>query len=235
MTGAEATGIGATGFGATGVGRPARATRVGAAGIEVSDVGAVQRGMRTIAVPDLAVDPPALVRVQGPNGSGKSTLVELLAGGIAPDRGSVRVCGEAAASARARALRRVCRSEIALLGHVTLRRHAVLFARAAALPPGAAIDALRDESLSERLDDTVGELSTGEARRAWVRLTTLGDAPVVLLDEPFLGVDAPAAAVLRSRLIGWARTRLVVVVDHDADDWAPGARALQLGPARWAP
>lgn len=203
--------------------------------VEVADVDAVRRGTRSIAVPDLGIDGPGLVHVRGPNGSGKSTLVELLAGGIVPDRGSVRVCGAAAASASARALRRVCRTEIALLGHVTLRRHAALFARAAGLPPRGATDALRDEALAARLDDAVDELSTGEARRAWVRLTTLGDAPVLLLDEPFLGVDAPAAEALRARIAGWSMSRLVVVVDHDSHGWGAGVRELALEARSAAP
>ncbi|GAA1421815.1 ATP-binding cassette domain-containing protein [Agrococcus citreus] len=204
-------------------------------GIEVAGVGAVRRGARSVAVPDLAIDGPGLVRVLGANGSGKSTLVELLAGGIAPERGSVRVCGAPAAGAGARRLRRVCRTEIALLGHVTLRRHAALFARAAGLPLRAATDALGDEALADRLDDAVDELSTGEARRAWVRLTTLGDAPVLLLDEPLLGVDARAADALRARILAWATTRLVLVVDHDEHRWTGAVRALSLEPGRVAP
>ncbi|MGM1028753.1 MAG: ABC transporter ATP-binding protein [Actinomycetota bacterium] len=204
-------------------------------GVEVTGVDAVRRGRRAVAIPDLVIEGPGLVRVRGPNGSGKSTLLELLSGGIRPARGSVLLCGEAAASASARRLRRVCRTEIALLGHVTLRRHAALFARAAGVPLHAGLDALRDESLAARLDDAVDELSTGEARRAWVRLTTLGDAPVLLLDEPFLGIDGGAAEALRARIAAWAPTRLVVMVDHDARDGAAGVRELALEPASAAP
>ena len=189
--------------------------------IEIVGVGAVPRGRRSVTVPDVALRGPGLVRVVGPNGSGKSTLIELLAGAIAPPTGAVRVCGADAASRGARRLRRVCRAEIALLGAVTLRRHAGLFARASGLPPVSALSALADEGLADRLDDAVDELSSGEARRAWVRLTTLGAAPVLLLDEPFLGVDARAAEALRERIVRWAAARLVLLVDHEERGWPP--------------
>jgi ABC-type multidrug transport system ATPase subunit len=202
-------------------------------GVALTDVGAVRRGARTVTIPDLVIDGTGLVRVRGGNGCGKSTLIELLAGGIAPATGSVRVCGEPATSPAARRLRRVCRTEVALLGHVTLRRHAVLFARAAGLPTLAATDALADEGLADRLDDVVDELSTGEARRAWVRLTTVGRAPVLLLDEPFLGIDAAAAAALRSRVAAWAEGSLVLVVDHEAHAWqSPALELVLAAPAR---
>lgn len=200
-------------------------------GVTLTGVGTVRRGERTVSIPDLRIDGPGLVRLAGANGCGKSTLIELLAGGIAPATGSVEVCGVPATSSAARLVRRVCRTEIALLGHVTLRRHAVLFARAAGRPARAAMDALADEGLADRLDDAVDELSTGEARRAWVRLTTVGRAPVLLLDEPFLGVDAAASATLRSRVAAWAEESLVLVVDHDGHAWRP--TALEL--ARAAP
>lgn len=198
-------------------------------GIEVVGVGAVRRGSRDVVLPDLALEGPGLVQVRGPNGCGKSTLIELLAGGIAPVTGAVRVCGVPAAASAARRLRRVCRAEIALLGHVTLHRHAVLFARAAGVPRQAALDALASEGLADRLGHAVHELSTGEARRAWVRLSTLGSAPVLLLDEPFLGVDAVASRALRSRVAEWALEALVLVVDHHDRDW--DARVIDLAVA----
>ncbi|ROR66047.1 ABC transporter ATP-binding protein [Agrococcus jenensis] len=198
--------------------------------IEVRGVGAVRRGRRAVPVPDLSLGGPGLVRVRGANGAGKSTLIELLAGGIAPAVGEVRICGVRADARAARGLRRVCRTEIALLGHVALRRHATLFARAAAVPALEALGALADEGLADRLDDRVDALSTGEARRAWMRLTTLGAAPVLLLDEPLLGVDEAAAEALRERIDAWAVERLVVVVDHGRRDW--GGRALDLSQPR---
>lgn len=197
-------------------------------GVTVAGVGAVRRGSRMVAIPDLVIDGPGLVRVRGDNGSGKSTLIELLAGGIAHARGSVRVCGVPAASRAARPLRRVCRTEIALLGHVTLRRHAALFARAAGLPRQAALAALADEGLGGRLDDAVDELSTGEARRAWVRLVTVGAAPVLLLDEPFLGMDAESSERLLSCIADRALDALVMVVDHGDRAWLAPARELAL-------
>lgn len=200
-------------------------------GLRVSGVGALRPGRRDLPAPDLDVDRPGIILVRGPNGAGKSTFVELLAGGIRARTGSVSVCGAPAASSAARALRRVSRADIALLPRVTIRRHAALFARAAAVEQGSALRALADEGLGHLLDERAAELSTGEARRAWVRLTTLGVAPVLLLDEPFLGLDGAAAEALRQRIDAWGRDRLVVLVDHGERKLRTALQELRMGEA----
>lgn len=198
-------------------------------GLHAVGVGSLPRGSHAVAIPELAIDGPGIVLVRGPNGAGKSTLVELLAGGIRSGRGSVTVCGVPARSSAARRLRRVSRADIALLPQVTLRRHAGLFADAAGVAAATAIRSLVAEGLCAHLDARVSTLSTGEARRAWVRLTTLGPAPVLLLDEPFLGLDPPAASALHARLEHWARERLVLLVDHGARRFSGSVRELHMG------
>lgn len=198
-------------------------------GIRVSGVGLLLRGSREIRVPELQVDGPGIVLLRGANGAGKSTVVELLAGGIRSHDGSVTVCGAPAASSAARRVRRVSRADIALLPHLTIRRHAALFARAAGVDQRTALSALADEGLGSQMDQPVAALSTGEARRAWVRLTTLGTAPVLLLDEPFLGLDSVAAAALQARLECWARERLVLLVDHGRQQLSAVVRELRMG------
>ncbi|WP_347754496.1 ATP-binding cassette domain-containing protein [Agrococcus sp. ProA11] len=198
--------------------------------LAVAGVGSLHRGGRPVPLPELTVDGPGIVLVRGANGSGKSTLLELLAGGIRPLHGSVSVCGVPAHSSAARRLRRVSRTDIALLPHVTLRRHAMLFAHAAGVQPAAALESLVDEGLGPRIDARVATLSTGEARRAWVRLTTLGAAPVLLLDEPFLGLDAAAGETLQARLERWGSNRLVLLVDHGDRRLRGVVRELRMGP-----
>lgn len=200
-------------------------------GIRVSGVGELRRGRRVLPVPELDIARPGVVLVRGPNGAGKSTLVELLAGGIRPREGEVRICGMPACSSAARALRRVSRADIALLPGLTTRRHAALFARAAGVDPRDALSELAQDGLGHVIDERVAELSTGEARRVWVRLTTLGAAPVLLLDEPFLGLDDAAATALQERLDAWAHDRMVVLVDHGERPLRTVVQELRLGTA----
>lgn len=198
-------------------------------GIALAGVGTHRCGRAEVSIPDLSLEGPGIVRLRGENGSGKSTLLELLAGGIRPRTGSIAVCGVPATSSRARRWRRVARSEIALLPGLTLRRHAALFARAAGVEADAAVRALEADGLGTRIDSCAADLSTGERRRAWVRLTMLGDAPVLLLDEPFLGLDEAAAAALDVQLERWSTQRMVVLVDHGARELRGVAHEIRLG------
>lgn len=187
--------------------------------LEVQGAGTLPGRARAVALPDLRVDAPGLVLVEGPNGSGKSTLIDVLAGSLLPRAGSVRVGGWPAGSDEARRARAVTRCAVSFLAPVTLRVHAGLFARAAGVSAGAAIQALDLEGLRPLLAEPAGRMSTGEARRAWNALTTLGDRRVLLLDEPFLGLDSAAAARLAARIEAWSATRVVLLVDHAQRSW----------------
>lgn len=184
--------------------------------LRIEGVGAVRVGRTPVSVPELAVAAPGLVRLIGRNGSGKSTVVEVMAGGIRPRRGVVEIDGHVAHARTARSLRTVTRSEPALLPATTLASHARLFARAGGMPSAIVLDALEAAGLGECLSARADELSTGQLRTAWNALTTTREAPIRILDEPFLGIDAAGARRLVAAIERWASTGLVVLVDHEA-------------------
>ncbi|WP_413316871.1 ABC transporter ATP-binding protein [Agrococcus sp. 1P02AA] len=196
--------------------------------LELRGVGALPGRARAVALPDLRIDAPGLVLVEGPNGSGKSTLIEVLAGSLVPSAGSARVGGWPATSEDARRARTVSRCAVAFLAPVALRVHAGLFARAAGVPADAAIDALELEGLGALLPEPAGRMSTGEARRAWNALTTLGERRVLLMDEPFLGLDPAAASRLAARIEAWSATRVVLLVDHAQRSWPAGSTRVGM-------
>lgn len=191
---------------------------------------------RALAGVDLRVEAGACFALFGPNGSGKTTLLRILCGLTAPTEGTVQVAGLsmaspaglAVASPAGRALPSRAAEVRARLG-VVLDHHllpADLSLREAlswyASLYGVEHAAERIDELAERLDlgwrlrDPVRTLSRGMAQRAGLARALLHDPEVLLLDEPYTGLDAAASAVLDGLVRDApARGRAVVLVTHD--------------------
>jgi ABC-type nitrate/sulfonate/bicarbonate transport system ATPase subunit len=185
----------------------------------------VRRGEREIVRGvDFELARGEIVALLGPNGAGKSTLVAALAGLVEPAGGSVHRDGRVAAALQAPAL---------------ARRSALANVEAALAWWGVPRDAHRERAaaaleqvgLGHLAAQPAATLSGGEARRVHIARLLALDADVLLLDEPFAGLDAPtradllydAASVLRRR------DRSVLVVLHDrAEAWALADRILVL-------
>jgi ABC-2 type transport system ATP-binding protein len=163
----------------------------------------------TVTFPDTGV-----VQLAGDNGSGKSTLVELASGYLAPWLGSVTVFGLPAAHEEARARRRVVRSRPALFPGRSVRDHLVLGALASRSDRAIALARADRYGLEPWLDADAGSLSAGNTRRLWIVMCTSGTFDLVLLDEPYLGLDSGASAVLSDELTQWSQQGLVVLVTH---------------------
>lgn len=174
---------------------------------------------------DLDLEPGETIAVLGPNGAGKSTLLRMLAGLARPSGGELQIGGE-------KQSRPEQRRQVGLIGHqtflspaLTVRENLFLAARLHGLEDASeraerGIAALDLEAFAER---RAGALSRGLAQRTAVARALVHDPSIVLLDEPFTGLDPQAAvrlASLLARLPGEGRTTLLV--SHDL------ARAAQL-------
>lgn len=157
-----------------------------------------------------------LVMVKAANGAGKSTLVELISGHIRPQAGEVWVCGSLAETGQARALRRVVRSEPALYPTMSVYDHLAFTSMLAGVSVDRALARVARYRLEEWLDVRANELSAGTARKLWLIMCTLGDFEVVVLDEPFTGLDDQARSALLSELEEHRSLgNLAVVVTHE--------------------
>lgn len=179
---------------------------------------------------DLELDGTGLVRLVGPNGRGKSTLVELASGYLRPRAGTVEVFGVPAHLPAARVRRRVCRSRVALFPQMTVRDHLAFGSLARGVPRDDAVARAERLGLGPWLDSPAGTLSTGTARKAWIVLCTAGPADLLLLDEPFDGLDADARDALTAEIDAWSRDTLVVLVSHTVPTGGAPARHLSLDP-----
>jgi ABC-type Mn2+/Zn2+ transport system ATPase subunit len=169
------------------------------------------------------------IGVLGPNGGGKSTLFRVLLGELRPLRGSVRRpsrLGFVPQTERSRLDYPVSALDVALMG--TLSR--VPWWR----PVGrrerrAALGALERVGLAALADEQFGELSGGQRQRVLVARALVQDAPVLLLDEPFSGVDQTSADLLE-RLLGdlAGEGRALLVATHDLEQARRFDRVLCL-------
>ncbi len=169
---------------------------------------------------DLSIGRGASLALFGPNGAGKTTMIRLLTLGLRPDGGTFRVDG---LDPRTDATE--IRGRIGLISHQSLlydaltpRENLEFYARLYGVsnPGRRAALLLETVGLGLRADDPVRTLSRGLRQRASIARALVHDPSIVLLDEPFTGLDPHAAAMLRSTLRELVtRERTVLLVTHD--------------------
>jgi ABC-type Mn2+/Zn2+ transport system ATPase subunit len=158
------------------------------------------------------------VGVLGPNGGGKSTLFRVLLGELRPLRGALRLpprLGFVPQTERSRLDYPVSALDVALMGALSRVPWWRPVTRA---ERRAALGALERVGLADLADVQFGELSGGQRQRVLVARALVQDAPALLLDEPFSGVDQPSAEILE-RLLGElaGERRAVLVATHDLE------------------
>lgn len=180
-----------------------------------------------VAVRDatFAVAPGQVLALLGGNGAGKSTTMKVLAGVVPPTSGDVHVAGHRVngrTGDAARAVTGYC-PDVGGLPRGLSVRECIGLALAATghlhLWP-VAYDLADRLDLTRVLDDTVGTFSHGMARRTSALLAILGAQRVLLLDEPFDGVDAGGVAVLSEAIRAAADAGLAVVISTHLIDVA---------------
>jgi heme ABC exporter ATP-binding subunit CcmA len=178
-----------------------------------------------------------VVALLGPNGAGKSTLLAVISTLIAPNGGEVRYGSHTARSAGA-----LLRHRLGWLGHelqvypeLTARENLQFFARLMGVSDenAAVAAALASSRLESRAEEPVSGFSRGMRQRLALERALIHRPRLILLDEPFTGLDGPSsdALALRLRALAQAGT-LVLLATHDvdlADQVLDRAMVLQSG------
>jgi heme exporter protein A len=167
-------------------------------------------------------DPGEIVGLLGPNGAGKSTLLNILATLLSPSKGTVTYGGRTATDGGADV-----RASIGMLGHdlflypeLTARENLTFFGHLYGLPdvPRVVANALEQSGLAARADDFVSGFSRGMRQRVALERALLHDPRLILLDEPFTGLDQASAAALVGRLRNRQQAGcLIVLATHDLE------------------
>ena len=169
---------------------------------------------------DLSLAPGEFLTIVGPNGAGKSSLLGMLGGALKPTTGTVRVRGiplDGGASG--------WQQHIGVLSHrgflyaqLTAAENLRFYGKLFDLPDlGRRIpERLEQVGLANRAGTRVRELSHGMRQRLSLARALLHDPDLVLLDEPYTGLDPSAAALLRGVLMQLRDgRRTVVMVTHN--------------------
>jgi heme ABC exporter ATP-binding subunit CcmA len=161
-----------------------------------------------------------IVALVGPNGAGKSTLLAIISTLLTPTAGQVRYGDHTASTGRAALRRRLgwLGHDLQLYPELTARENLRFFAALLDVSNGdkRANEALAAARLESRADDPVSSYSRGMRQRLALERALINDPRLVLLDEPFTGLDGISAELLRERLRALAaRGCLVLFATHD--------------------
>lgn len=178
------------------------------------------------ALLDVSLSIPAgkLVGVIGPNGSGKSTLIKSVLGFLRPDFGTVKIFGQPAERAKGRVAYVPQRGSVDWDFPVTVREVALMgryghvpwYRELSPADMQAADDALEMVRMTPFRDRQIGQLSGGQQQRVFMARAMAQGADILLLDEPFAGVDAATErAILDVLEQTRAAGRTLIVVHHD--------------------
>ena len=181
---------------------------------------------------DLQAAPGECVGLVGPNGSGRSTLLKVLATLLRPTSGSIEIDGVDAARAPYEARRRLAHvGDNAVPGHgLTVREYLdfVASARRGQMSRTTIDDTLERAGLRDDAD--VDKLSAGTRRRLSLAAAFLVAPRILLLDDPFAGLDADARLTFSRWLceVRDAGTTTIVALNDERDVRALCHRILRL-------
>jgi ABC-type multidrug transport system ATPase subunit len=166
---------------------------------------------RGLGLTDLWLEPGELVVLAGPNGAGKSTLLGLCAGLLEATAGDIVVAGYPVGSVEARRATVYIPDDPVLYDDLTVREH-LEFIAGLHRAPGDPEDDWRDRgeellatfNLLDRADDLPTRLSRGLRQKASLVVGLIRPFEMLLIDEPFVGLDPPAQDALADVLAGLA-------------------------------
>jgi ABC-type multidrug transport system ATPase subunit len=176
------------------------------------------RNGRGVGPVSLTVGPGEVQALVGPNGSGKTTLLRCLATRSRPQSGQLSWFGDGD--------RQLARSKLAVVfdptphaDELSARQNLAFFATARGVATDLWEPALEEAAVAEVGGDPLSRLSYGMRRRVLLAEALVGDPPLLLLDEPTLGLDVSGCRWLAEALRARARAGLATCISTNDTDF----------------
>ena len=176
---------------------------------------------------DLTVEPGQVFGFLGSNGAGKTTTLKMACGLVMPTTGTVRLNGYDVGRQRGQAMRQigaVLEGTRNVYWRMNAWQNLLYFGRIKGVSSSRLLKAraeklLRELDLWERRKDPVGEFSRGMQQKVAIAAALIADPPIVLLDEPVLGLDVQASRTVQDWIVELAKERgkTVVLTTHQLD------------------
>lgn len=186
--------------------------------IEASGLAVGYGGEAAISGVSFSLAPGERMALLGPNGGGKTTLLRALLGELRPQAGELRVgvrCAGVPQTERSRLDYPVSALDVATMGALS---RLPWWRRPGRRERQAALRALERVGLGELVGETFGKLSGGQRQRVLIARSLVQDARVLLLDEPFSGLDRPSSERLEALIEALAgEGRGVMIATHDLE------------------
>ncbi|RMD48136.1 MAG: heme ABC exporter ATP-binding protein CcmA [Candidatus Thermofonsia bacterium] len=169
---------------------------------------------------NLHVKEGEFVTLVGPNGAGKSTLLRIVATLLHPTSGDVKVGGWPLPKRAGRVRKHIgmVSHQSLLYGDLTAAENLLFFAKLYNLSNAEARvqTALKSVGLAARQRDPVSTFSRGMTQRLTIARATLHEPDILLMDEPYTGLDQDASQLLDNLLLAeHAKGRTILMITHD--------------------
>lgn len=189
-----------------------------APGISIRQLTKTYGRFRALHRVDMDVAPGSFLALFGPNGAGKSTLLGVIAGLVRPSRGQVFLDGDEITRDRDESLGRrigVLSYQTYLYDELTVRENLRFYGKLFGVEnrEERIEELLRTVGMEARSGSPVRTLSRGMRQRVALARALLHDPDILLLDEPYSGLDQAALVMLKAILI--ERNKTILLVTHD--------------------
>lgn len=186
--------------------------------VEVIDVRKYFGDLRAVDGVTFEVKEGSIFGLLGPNGAGKTTTLRMIYGVLRPDGGVIRVMGVDVLDdpKRARSLMGVMPEDTGIYPRLTAEENLMYFGKMRGMEPSRlrrrVNELLHILGIKEKRFTIADKLSKGQKQKVAFARAILDEPPLLILDEPTLGVDVMSAREIREMIIAYAKSGKTVIL-----------------------
>ncbi len=188
--------------------------------VDVADLHVRRGGRDVLPALSCSLNRGEIMGLLGPSGCGKSTLIRAIVGVQKVVSGTVTVLGQPAGAAELRHRVGYVTQAPSVYSNLSVADNVSFFARVLSAPHSEVDDVIERVGLNSHRDSLAGNLSGGQLSRASLAVALLGNPPVLLLDEPTVGLDPVLRVELWGMFRGLAKDGTTLLVSSHVMDEA---------------